>query len=332
MGQSIMNAIQHSKIIQSGADYVKRLGNHFSIALLNPICKFFSIPSVDGIIGYKTFANCAIVMGDPLCNNPEDIPTLTMAFHDYCQKYKNIIYVVTSENFTNWSLNNTCTLALQIGNELILDPRINYKERSGRKASQLRNKFNQSIRCGLVVNEYKEHNAQLEKEIEQAGASWLNNRSGIQLFNLPINIFAGRSGKRWFYAQHNNKVVGILILNKLEFYQGWVLNVVMLTPDAPNTTSEFLVLNMLETLRAEGCPFFSVGTLPTAQLGRIEGFGTIGQNLVQCSFKVTQLLQLHERQRYWQKFQPESKPSFLLFSKPRIRLREAWAIVRAFSS
>lgn len=333
MEQSILDALQHSKIINAGTDYVKRLGNHFSIAMLNPICKFFSRPDVDGIIGYKTYANCVIVMGDPLCNNPQDISALTYAFHTFCQNhYKNVIYVVTSESFTNWALDNTCTIALQIGNELILDPRINYIVRSGRKASQLRNKYNQSVRAGLIVHEYIQHDIQMEKEIEKVGASWLNNRSGIQLFNLPINIFAGRANKRWFYAQYHNKIVGVLILNKLDFHQGWVLNVVMLTSDAPNTTSEFLVLNMLETLRTEQCPFFSVGTLPTHQLGHIEGFGAIGKHLVKCSFTMTRLLQLHKRQRYWQKFQPETKPSFLLFSKPRIRIREVWAIARAFSS
>jgi lysylphosphatidylglycerol synthetase-like protein (DUF2156 family) len=311
---------------------IRRLGNHFSIALLNPTCTFFSIPSIDGIIGYCVNSQCAIVLGDPVCA-PQDMPVLAQAFHNYAQKqFKNTIYIATSEDFVNFALYQTCNIALEIGQEIILDPSVNQKTRTGMKASQLRNKYNQSVRDGICVKEYTTYDALLEKAFEDVAKAWLKNRQGLQIYNLPINIFAGRTNKRWFYAEHNQKIVGVVILNRLDMHQGWVLNILMITPEAPNTTSEFIVLNVLETLRGEQCTFFSIGTLPATELGRVEGLGDYATWITRTLFNAPKkIFHLQDRQRYWKKFQPSIKPSFVLFEKSRIGFREIMGIMRTLN-
>ena len=56
------------------------------------------------------------------------------------------------------------------------------------------------------------------------------------------------------------KIVALLMLNRLTMHNGWVLNRLLLSPDTPYGTSELLILSVLDTLREEGCSFFSIGS------------------------------------------------------------------------
>jgi lysylphosphatidylglycerol synthetase-like protein (DUF2156 family) len=123
-----------------------------------------------------------------------------------------------------------------------------------------------------------------------------------------------------------------MILNRINGSQGWVMNMLMRVPDAPATTSEFLILSTLDILRQEGCQFFSTGTTPAPQLGRIEGLRRISEYFIRSAFKLaSKLLNLGGRQYYWTKFNPKTSPTFLAFSRPKIGMREILGLMRAFN-
>lgn len=318
----------------SRAYYLQRWGNAASIALLDPRCMIFTIPTCDGVIGYRIESNCAVVYGDPICH-PSDLPELTQAFYNYCQNHvKNIVYALATQRFVNWALEKKhCSAAVHIGHEVILDPLIDLKAGKGHDASLLRNKYNQAVRKSIMVNEYRGDNPLLEQAMQNVAIQWLQSRKGPQIYLMQINIFADRTTMRWFYAQQDNHIIGILILNRIDAYQGWVINELMIMPEAPTFVSEVLILAALDILRQEGCNFFSVGTLPALGVDTVEGFGKLSTWLVKRGFKIAKkVFQLAERQRYWKKFQPRSEPTFLLFAKPRIGLSEIKGIMRAFNA
>jgi lysylphosphatidylglycerol synthetase-like protein (DUF2156 family) len=316
------------------ADYIQRLGSAASIALLNPACKFFNISNVDGLIGYRDEARCAIVLGDPVCAF-EDAPQLVHEFHAHCaQQKKSIIYAMVSAPFTDWALENqVCRSAMEIGDEIIIDPMRDVRSESGPYPHLLRQKEKHAARSGLVAQEYTGNDAQLEQKLERVAHAWLQGRNGPQIYLLEIDIFADRTNKRWFYVTQGDEVVGVLMLNRIAFYQGWVMNgSLMVTDQAPNSASEFMMLYALEVLRNEGCTFLSIGPTPAHQIGRIEGLGHISRWMTRSAFKVAQkIFKLSDRQRYWKKFHPRKEPTFVLFSSPRIGIRELRAIIRAFN-
>ena len=119
------------------AHYIQQWGHASSIALLDSACNIFSIPEVDGIIGYRIESQCAVVFGNPVCS-PQDIPLITQAFHDHHQELvKNVIYIATSESFVTWALQQRCGSAIGIGNEIILDPLQDPKKRTGKRAAEI---------------------------------------------------------------------------------------------------------------------------------------------------------------------------------------------------
>jgi len=320
---------------RSIADYIEKWGNSSSIALLCPSCKIFCVPDIDGIIGYRLEAQCAVVLGDPVCS-PEHMPNLVQAFHDHCQKdAKSVVYTIVSEQFADWALKQGfCQWAAAIGDEIILDPQCDPKAIKGKKGSSLRNKFLFSVRQGISIHEYTGNDVALEQELDTVRTSWLAQRKGPQAcFFSEIHLFTDFAKKRYFYAKYKEAIVGIAMLNRLESTKGWVLNMLMKTPDAPTTTSEFLILSILDIVRQEGCPFFSIGTTPAPKLGRTEGLCGIYTWLVRMGFKIaSKILNLGGRQRYWEKFQPKMAPIFIMSSRSRLGLREALGIARAFNA
>lgn len=311
--------------------YIEKWGVPASIALLDPKVKIFKDPDIDGIIGYKIESNCAIVFGEPICN-PKDLLTLTNAFHEYFAKKTNIIYTAVSQKFLDWFRLNHDGASIQFGNEIILDPSKDIKLEHGKEASLLRNKYRQSIRDNIFIKEYIGYNKKIEAGINLVKQNWLKNKKGPQIYLLEIDLFSYRQNKRWFYAEHNGEIIGAVLLNKLDKYKGWVLNLIIKNNNSHNCTSEFLIMELLNQLNKEDCHFLSIGPLPNTELSKIEGFGflitfftKLIYNLLKKIFKLT------DRQRYWKKFYPIKKPSFLVFHKPKIGVREILAITKAFN-
>lgn len=315
------------------AEYVHLWGNSASQALLDPECQLFSTPTVDGIVGYRFELKAAVVFGDPVCA-PQDIPTLALAFHEYCKAHnKSIVYISATEPFANWATNNSCKTLISFGDEVVLNPMQDAMLLKGKKASLLRNKWNQSKRDGIEVKEYTTADDKLEQAMEHVANAWLNDRKGPQMSLLQVNLFGDRTRKRWFYAQYQGKVIGVLMLNSLDLFKGWVINMLMVDPTAPNPTSEFIVLSTLEILRSEGCTYFSIGTTPAVSLARIEGLNSAIAWIARYIFVLAKkIFKLSDRQRYWKKFHPQTKPLYLLLSNPGIKVQEILAIMRALNA
>lgn len=311
-------------------EYVRRWGGSSSIILFDPSCKFFSCPGIEGIIGYRTESKCAIAFGDPLCH-PLDIPQLVQAFHRYCQEKKwRIVYVTASAKFSRWAIKNVCGSLIEIGEELAMDP---YKiSNTGTRNRAIRNKINNAKRANVAVREYLTSDPALEKKIEEVGQSWLRGRSGPQIYLSQVQLFAERKGKRWFYAHQGERLVGVILLHQIEARKGWLLEFLMTTPDAPLGTSEQLILSVLKSLQTENCRYLTFGVVQGEELGEIIGLKTFSAWLARMIFKsAKRIFSLHGRRRFWRKFHPETEPSYLLFSEPKITLRDARSVLRALN-
>lgn len=314
------------------AEYVHQWGNSASLALLDPACKIFSCSEIQGLIGYRFALKSAIVFGDPVCASP-DIKKLTQAFHAFCaERGKSIVYISVSQDFIGKSLDNGCRAAIGFGDEIILDPQLNLRAGTGRKASVLRNKCNQSMRDGVTIHEYTGYDHGIEEGIEQVGAAWINGRKGAQIYLWQINLFADRLHKRWFYAQCRGRIIGVLMLNRLAIRDGWALNILMVEPQAPNTTSEYLVLSTLDILRDEKCRYLTIGTTPASELGYIHGVGKYSTWFARNVYSLAKkIFNLGDRQRYWKKFHPKTEPLYLAFSNARISMSDILAVMRALN-
>ena len=334
MEESPEMAISLPTVAQSDNDrvveMVRRWGGCTTDAVLDPAMKFFSTPDVEGIVSYRPEWGCAVVYGDPICA-PENMATLATAFHRFTKaENRVVVYIATSKAFAYWAVEKVCSSLVEFGRELILDPSMDPRKRTGDNASLVRRKVKQAAREGVVVHEYKGNDPALEREIVQVGDQWLQGRKGHQVHISDVYLFDNRPGKRWIYGKRGDKIVAVLTLNRLDEQKGWLLNHLMITPDAPNGTSELLVVTALEILEKEGCRFVTVGTVTVPELGEIIGLGKFSTWLARSGFKAaTKVVHLDGLYTFWGKYAPESRPAYLLFSRKRIGFREILGLKNA---
>jgi len=317
---------------ESIVELVRKWGNVNTDGLLDEGNFFFSIPEVDGFIGYKVASSNAIVCGDPVCA-PEDRALLVKAFDQDC-KDRNLgtIYTIVSEEFAYWATENLSAIGIEFGMKFILDPHDNPTKSKGAKAVLVRKKVKQAVKEGAVVKEYIEGSCQIERQIENVAEDWLRNRKGPQIYLCQIALFQDRNGKRWFYAEKEGTIVGILLLNELKAKQGWLLNNVMITQDAPKGLSELLVISALETLEKEGCHYVLVGPVPSKELGNITGIGKMGASFARLLFKgAKHIFPLDGHLAFWDKFMPQTESSYLIFPHKNLGFSSLKALMQALN-
>lgn len=309
--------------------YVQRWGNHASIPLVERPCALYIPDGIDGVIGYHERKKSRIVFGDPLCNDSNK-NLLLESFEDHCRSNKySALYLNASESFAQYFTQRYSGTVISLGNELIINPQRDLKKETGFYARDLRWKHKKSVRAGISVHEYRGNDLELEQKIEKIGQQWLAQRSGRQACLFSLNLFKNRRGKRWFYAQQQDAIIGILTINEIPAHKGWVMNMLMCTPTAVNSTSAFMLMQVFDVLSSEGCEFFSAGFIPDNQLNKIQGFGAISSWLAHKSYKFcSKLLKLQSKKQFWNQFEPVEKPTYLL-SSSSWRLRDFAALMQA---
>jgi lysylphosphatidylglycerol synthetase-like protein (DUF2156 family) len=156
---------------------------------------------------------------------------------------------------------------------------------------------------------------------------WLHNRKGFQAGVIPLNIFKNKINKRWFYAQHGEKIIGLLTLNKFNQHH-FVINLLIHLPNSPKGTSEFLTLKTIKILKEENINRFHIGVTPKPQLGRVE----TENNLFVLNFlynTITRFLKNEKKQRFWKKFEPTFNSLHLIIPDKKIRLAHIFSILKA---
>ena len=318
---------------QRRIELIRKWGDLNTDGLLEESCLIFSIPGVEGFIGYKIEASNSVVLGEPVCP-PEEKPFFARAFQNYCESQKmGVIYTIVSQGFVDWAVKNLSASSIEFGEKFILNPQNNPLSNSGPKAVLVRKKVKHAIKAGIAVQEYLNDDPNIEKAICEVANSWLLKRHGPQIFLSHVNLFKDRIGKRYFYAQQGGKIIGLLMLNAIQAKKGWLLNNLMIVPASPNGLSELLVITALQTVAAEDCHYVVVGPLVGKELGGITGLGEITAKLTRWLVKVLKLIfHLDGQRTFWTKFQHDLEPWYLIFPKKNFGFSSIKALLQTFNA
>ena len=311
---------------------VRKWGYTNTGGLLEESTHTFFLEGIEGFIGYHLNENNAIVFGDPV-SAPENKGILALAFQKECEsKQLGTVYTMASLVFAEWAVKHLSASALEWGENYLSDPRVNPIDKSGVKASLVRRKSKHALKEGVVVREYHPPNLEIEAQIEKLGQEWLEHRKGVQLHLSHLNLFKDTEGKRWFYAEQKGKIVGLGMLNALESMQGWLLNHVIISPDAAHGVPELLIVKILEAGEQEGCCFVVMGPAPAKRLKKILGANPFVAGAARCIYAGANLI-LHFGRfgMFWDKFQLETEGSYLVFPKGNLSYKSIRSLLDAFN-
>ena len=293
-------------------DLIERWGSALSEALLESPSQVFQVPGLKGVIGYTLKGTYAVTFGDPICPTEEREP-LAEAFLQFCEKKGwSVIYIGASEPFARWAVREGCPVMMEIGEEIVLDPRKDYL--TGADHQRMRNDLHHAENLGLHLFEYKGGDPELEKAMVRVSREWLKARKGPQIYLTELHLFKDRNNKRWFYTQKEGEILSVALISKIS--EGWLLKYMMRLPHSLRGTSEITLLSLLELLQKEGCPFLTFGIIPIAQLGEAVGLGKLATSLAKMGYKMARaFFHFDKRKEFWRKFRPETRRAFIIVSK-----------------
>ncbi len=302
-----------------------------SEALFEPDCHLFSAPGIDGLIGFRMVKGRAVVIGDPVCA-PENRAKLAEAFYEHCRKSDTkIIYMLVSESFANWVVNHGCKVMLKVCDDLVFNPQID--QSLGAKTRRMRNKLKHAENLHLKVVEYIDYDPKIEAAMQEVGDHWLKGRKGPQIHLGSLQLFNQRIDRRWFYIKDpQGNVQSVALLRKLGADKGWFIKFLITSPTAPRGTSELLMISLLEILRKENCHYLSVGAVIADQMDIVHGLGKFSKAFVRGIFSFAKwAFSLKQRKVYWEKYGPDSEPVYILFSGPRVGIKDIMALMKVLN-
>ena len=305
-----------------------------SEAIFDPLCELFRDPMIEGVIGYRILHGYAVVFGHPLAPLQQRY-ALRSAFETYCRDHgwQSLDIVVDSAWRESLLALDPHSLAFQFGEEVLFNP-VEYLHQHLK--GSLRGRLNIAQRAGISVKEYVHEDPQIERAMVHLAETWLAVRQGPQIYYLHVDLFAQRVTRRWFFAQQNDEIVGLVTLDMVQgsspSSEGWMMHYIMAAPTAPPGTTELLVDQVLRALSLEGCRLLSCAIVPTTQLSQLRGLYPWFGKLVQWTYSLLRnLFNLCGRSRYWKKFPATFCPMHILAKGRWIPPSELYALLQALN-
>jgi phosphatidylglycerol lysyltransferase len=232
--------------------------------------RLWTCAETEGAVAYNEFGKVWLVPGDPLAS----VENLAQVSHCFLQKARAegrvVGFMPATEQFAKQS-SRLGLRAIKIGSAPYFDlatwaPR-------GDRAKKARAGVNQARRAGVHVSEVTEVDERLIRETACLCKSWLTTRRSAIRFEwlFTVDPFQHKDKKKYFTARDaNGKLVGFLAASPIPARDGWYLEDVLRSKNAPNGTTDLLVVEVLNALKRSGAKLATLGTALMATEGGVD--------------------------------------------------------------
>ena len=244
--------------------------NAHALVGIVPGIRSWTCADAKGAIGYNEFGKVWLVPGDPLASD-ENLPKVVEGFLREAHAQGRVVgFMPATERFAKHSA-ALGLRAVKVGSAPYFDlatwaPR-------GDRAKKARAGVNQARRAGLHVAEVIDVDERFVRETACLFKSWLTTRRSAIKFAwlFSVDVFQHKERKKYFTARDTDgKLVGFLAASPIPARDGWYLEDVLRAKDAPNGTTDLLVVEVLELLRRDGAKLATLGTAPMAMEGEVD--------------------------------------------------------------
>jgi len=221
----------------------------------------------EGAVAYNEFGKVWLVPGDPVAS-VENLAAVSARFLQEARARGRVVgFMPATEQFAKQS-RGLGLRAIRIGSAPYFDlatwaPR-------GDRAKKARAGVNQARRAGVTVSEVFEVDERLIRETACLCKSWLTTRRSAIKFEwlFTVEPFQHKEKKKYFTARDaGGKLVGFLAASPIPARNGWYLEDVLRSKNAPNGTTDLLVVEVLDSLKRSGAKLATLGTALMATEG-----------------------------------------------------------------
>ncbi|KZV69416.1 hypothetical protein PENSPDRAFT_580989 [Peniophora sp. CONT] len=209
--------------------------------------------------GYLRSDPYVFAWGNPLVSDPSALTETLLEFWKWCKSQKlKLVWCCVDDQMQkilgkgskfNWSTvscivedvmepHNVVELATQAGGDS--------------SAKDFKKNIRRAEREGVDIRElaWDSWSDTQKKEVEDGIVAWKQAKSGLQLASTSFQPWVDAEHRRYFVAEHDEKIVGILILAVVGGNQFQIKNAASF-PHAPRGTSEFLIYQAMKVLEEE---------------------------------------------------------------------------------
>ena len=229
--------------------------------------RLWTCPETAGAVAYNEIGRVWLVPGDPLAS-AENLAQVSDCFLKKAHAEGRVVgFMPATQQFARYS-NGLGLRAIKIGSAPYFDlatwaPR-------GDRAKKARAGVNQARRAGVRVTEVVDVDERLVRETACLCKSWLTTRRSAIRFAwlFTVDLFQHKDRKKYFTARDaNGKLVGFLAASPIPARNGWYLEDVLRSKNAPNGTTDLLVVEVLDSLKRDGARLATLGTTLMATEG-----------------------------------------------------------------
>lgn len=244
--------------------------NAHALVGIAPGIRSWTSPEAEGSVAYNEFGKVLLVPGDPLASG-ENLEKVTEGFLREARAEDRVVgFMPATEQFAKHSA-SLGLRAVKIGSAPYFDlatwaPR-------GDRAKKARAGVNQARRAGLHVAEVVNVDERFARETACLIKSWLTTRRSAIKFSwlFSVDVFQHKERKKYFTARDTNgRLVGFLVASPIPARHGWYLEDVLRSKNAPNGTTDLLVVEVLDLLKRDGAKLATLGTAPMAMEGEVD--------------------------------------------------------------
>ena len=242
---------------------------HALVGIATGTC-LWTCPETEGAVAYKEFGKVWLVPGDPLAS-VEKLAKVSDSFLQKAREEGRVVgFMPATEQFATQS-SGLGLRAIKIGSAPYFDlatwaPR-------GDRGKKARAGVNQARRAGVSVSEVINIDERLIRETTCLCKSWLTTRRSPIRFEwlFTVDPFQHKEKKKYFTARDaNGRLVGFLAASPIPARSGWYLEDVLRSKNAPNGTTDLLVVEVLDSLKRSGAKLATLGTALMASEGVVD--------------------------------------------------------------
>ena len=216
---------------------------------------------------YVERGNVWVVTGEPLAAE-KDLREITRKFVSHARlRRKLVVFLPTSERFARAVAGKNYRIH-KIASSPYFD--LQKWDPKGNSAKGLRLGLNRARKAGITVERVSDITRGFKREVALLCDGWLGGRSAGVSFGWLFRLapFQNADAKRYFAARNaDGELVGLLAASPIPARDGWYLEDVLRSANAPTGVADLLVFEALRALAADGAKLATLGTVPLSEIG-----------------------------------------------------------------
>jgi phosphatidylglycerol lysyltransferase len=331
----VLMATQDSELLRARELVMAHGWNSTSYQILNPGIEYWFAPRMATVAGYIRQRDTLVVAGAPI--GPRD--TLPQAIEMFEQQGRQqgyrVCYVCAQARLQNMlaPLGNHSTVVL--GAQPVWNPQ--RWTRIAETQAPLRRQLNRARNKGVTVELTSPELARDDVSINQVLSEWLTTRPlpPLHFLTEPMALRGEVSDRIVLVARVRNASVAFLVASPVPARQGYLIEQVARSPQAPNGTVELLIDSAMRSFADRGVSFATLGlVLLTSHTDReiVNNPWWLRTVMRMARKYANRFYNFRGLEHFRAKMSPEAwEPIYAISNERRFSLRSLHAVVEAFS-